>query len=276
MGGLPRRVCRRVKIVSNSRSVNVVHSEQVETQSSQERTSSSAPPPSQTRPFFPSLLKNLLLTTTSAIALVLLLILIGIWQTGNNLFSGIEALFTTPQPAPQVQIPTFVVDQVRGASELTTAIFAMEAVVPAEQERILGNVVIGTTKILYVAYGEVRAGVDLRAIGVKDITVTAEAVEIRLPPPRILDSKIDVEKSHVYDYDRGFLGLGPDVAPQLQMLAERKTLQKILTTACTQGVLERANERAVLVVKELFLSAGYQQVEVKTTPPASQACQVES
>jgi hypothetical protein len=58
------------------------------------------------------------------------------------------------------------------------------------------------------------------------VQVTNNTIQLRLPPPRILDSKIDVNRSSVYDYNRGFLGLGPDVGPQLQTLAQRETLKK--------------------------------------------------
>ncbi|MFN9672445.1 MAG: DUF4230 domain-containing protein [Microcystis sp.] len=60
----------------------------------------------------------------------------------------------------------------------------------------------------------------------------------------------------VYDYDRGFLGLGPDVAPQLQTLAQQETLEKILATACQKGILQEANQKAVLALTQLLLNSG--------------------
>jgi hypothetical protein len=225
------------------------------------------------RSFLPSLLKNLLLVTTSGVVVIMLLFLVGIWRTGNRLMGGMEAMFNSPSPSPKVDVPTLIVRQIRGASELTTAVFTMEAVVPTSQDRKIGQVVVGTTKLLYIAHGKVRAGVNLSALEADDVKVADEVIQIRLPPPKILDSKIDVNRSRVYDYDQGFLGLGPDVAPQLQTLAERKTLEKIVETACTNGVLERANQRAKLTVTELLTTAGYKNVEVKMTSPPSHACQ---
>ena len=218
-----------------------------------------------------SFLKNLLLVTGGGITLTVLLSAIGIWQTGNRFFAGISSLFNAPPSTPQVSVPTLVINQVRGASELTTAVFTMEAVVPTSQERKLGEVAIATTKLLYIAQGEVKAGIDLSDLSIKDVEVEDNTIQIQLPPPQILDSKIDVERSRVYDYDRGFLNLGPDVAPQLQTLAQRQTLQKIINTACTKGILEEANERAELAVTKLLTTAGYQKVEVETQP-SPQAC----
>lgn len=214
--------------------------------------------------------------STGGIFLAILLVLMGIWQAGAGFFGAIAHFFTPSVTPPQVNIPTLIVNQVREVSELTTAIFVMEAVVPTQQDRKMGDLTIGTTKLLYVAQGEVRAGVDLDELEAKNVRVSQDKVQILLPPPEILDSKIDVSRSGVYHYDRGFLGLGPDVAPELQTLAQRQTLDKIVTTACDQGVLQQANDKAELTIEKLLTTAGYEKVEVKTTPPAKDACIVAS
>jgi hypothetical protein len=197
---------------------------------------------------------------------------IGMWRSGAHFFEGINAIFNAPPPKPEVDVRTLVVSQVRGASELTTAVFTMEAVVPSRQDRKLGGYTVGSTTLLYIAYGEVRAGVDLKDLKADDVTVVNDTIQLQLPPPRILDSKIDVNRSNVYDYDRGFLGLGPDVAPQLQSLAQQETLKKIVTAACGNRILDQANDRAQLVVEKLLNTAGYKEVEVKTQSPLPGTC----
>jgi hypothetical protein len=219
------------------------------------------------------LFRNLMLMTTGGTVLIALLFGIGILRSGTRFFEGLNAIFNTPQPKPEVDVRTIVVRQVSGASELTTAVFTMESVVPTRQDMKLGNYTVGSTTLLYIAYGEVRAGVDLKDLKADNVQIVNDTIQLQLPPPRILDSKIDVNRSSVYDYNRGFLGLGPDVAPQLQTIAQRETLKKILSAACSQGVLKQANERAELVVEKLLNTAGYKQVQVKTHPPAPGTCQ---
>jgi hypothetical protein len=213
-----------------------------------------------------------LLLTTGSVTLIISLIIFRVWQTGHRIFNGIEAFMTAPQPQPEVRIPTLIVQQIRGVSELTTAAFSMEAVVPTSQERKLGNLTIGETKLLYIAYGEVEAGIDLSQLSENQVTIDQNKVKVTLPSPQILDTKIDVNRSRVYDYDRGFLNLGPDTAPRLQTLAQQKTLTKILTTACQQGILQEANQRAEIAVTQLLSTAGYQAIEVETTPPTEEQC----
>lgn len=218
------------------------------------------------------LLKNLLMMTAGGTVLLALLVLVGIWRTGERFFDRVSELFVGPPSTPKVDVRSIVIRQVRGASELTTAVFAMEAVVPTRHDRTLGRLVVGTTTLLYIARGEVRAGVDLKDLTPSDVEIASDTLQIRLPPPRILDSKIDVNQSSVYDYDRGFLGLGPDTAPQLQQYAEKEALKKIVAAACTEGLLKEANDRAQLVVTQLLNTAGYKSVEVKTQSPSPNGC----
>ncbi|MFM7425393.1 MAG: DUF4230 domain-containing protein [Elainella sp.] len=230
--------------------------------------------------------KNLGLLTTGGLTMLGLVTLANLsanlGRTGGQFFSRLGNLFTVQEPPAQVDIRSLVVQQVRNASELTTAVYSMESVVPTSRERTLGGYVIGKTTLLYIAHGEVRAGVDLATLRPEDVQTAVQAtgttlgtgLTLRLPPPKILDSKIDVNRSKVYDYDRGFMGLGPDVAPELQELAQRETLAKIVETACTNGVLQSANDRAKLAVSQLLATAGYADITVEIQPPAADACRL--
>jgi hypothetical protein len=210
--------------------------------------------------------------STGAIALTALILGLGVWRSGHQFWLGFQALWHPTLAQPQVDVRSVALQQIQEASELSTTVFAMEAIVPTHQNRELAGFVVGTTKLLYIAYGEVRAGVDLEQLQPQDVVVQGEVLQIRLPSPRILDAKIDVTRSQVYDYNRGLLGLGPDVAPNLQTLAERQALEKIVATACREGVLQKANERAQQVVGQLLRTSGYPQVMITTQPPLAEAC----
>ena len=203
-----------------------------------------------------------------------LVVLLSVWKSGDWFWKNITAWTTEPQPAPKVDIRSIVVKQVQDASELTTAIFTMEAVVPTQQDSTVGGLVIGSTKLLYIAHGEVRAGIDLSKISVADVQAVGETLTVKLPKPKLLDSKIDVGRSSVYDYNRGSLGLGPDVAPQLQSLAQKEALEKITTAACDKGILTQANDRAKLVIGQLLKVPAYKTVMVQVQAPDVVACKV--
>lgn len=188
----------------------------------------------------------------------------------------------TPKPPEEtVDVRSVVVEQVRTASELTTAVFTMEAVVPTKSDRKVGSLTVGETNLLYIAYGEVSAGVDLGKIQPADVSAldaSASAsdkettIKLVLPPPEIFNDNLDVDRSDVYDYNRGFLNLGPDRAPELQMLAQKEAMKKIRTAACEQDILKQANDRAQLVVSQLLESAGFDEVIVETSGDSVADC----
>lgn len=197
-------------------------------------------------------------------------------RSGSRFMEGVKVALTPQPPEQTVDIRTVVVKQVREVSELTTAVFTMEAVVPAQSSRKLGEFTIGETNLLYVAYGEVRAGVDLEDLTTADVTTsdTGRSISLVLPPPRILGTELDVDRSSVYDYSRGLFSLGPDTAPELQELAQREAKVKIEQAACEQDILDQANDRAELVVTRLLQSAGFEEVIVETSAAANTACTV--
>lgn len=215
--------------------------------------------------------KNLSLIVTGGVALASLGAFVVVWRSGSQVWTDVQGWLSTPQPEPKVDLRPMVVQQLQNSSELTTAVFSMQTVVPASRDRTVGGYVIGTTTLLYIAYGEVRAGVDLSDLTPADVQVNGDTISVRLPPPQILDRKLDVDRSKVYDYDRGFLGLGPDVATELQELAEQTTLNEIVAAACNQGVLQMANERAQETVSSLLAPTGYTS-RVEIQPPSPDAC----
>jgi hypothetical protein len=214
-------------------------------------------------------LVNFLLILIAAGTLLVCVATVGVARQGQRFFHRAADLFTAPTPGPtptpQIDVAPLVLRQVRGLSELTTTEFTMQTVVTAQQARLLGPFEFNT-RLLYVAYGQVRAGVDLSELGPDDIQVQdGKAVVITLPPPRILDRKLDVERSYVYDFERGVLG--PE-APQLQTEAERQALAQIVAGACESDILGEANRRAELAVRALLDAFGFEEITVLTQPPS--------
>ena len=197
-----------------------------------------------------------------------LLLVVGLFTVVNNtsnFVDNITNIFNYQVTKPQINDPHLIIKQMSSVSELTTSVFVMDTIVPASSRRRLGKMVLGKTKLLYVARGEVKAGLDLSKIKPQHIYIDGDSIMIKLPSPEILDSKVDVSKSQVYDYDRGFLNLGPDVAPQLQIQAQLYTLQQIKKNACEQNILQQANNKAVSLISQLMNNAGYANVKVIAT-----------
>ncbi|MEL6928062.1 MAG: DUF4230 domain-containing protein [Cyanobacteria bacterium J06600_6] len=211
--------------------------------------------------------QRLLLWSAGAVNLLILLILFSLWRTSDRALNFVSNLLRISPVESKVEDSEPIINRIKNIQELSTTVQTMETIVPASAVRKLGDLPLATTRLLYIARGEIRAGVDLSELTAADIKVTDSRIEINLPAAKILDSKIDVNHSRVYDYDRGFLNLGPDVAPQLQSLAQRKTLVQMIDTACNEDILQSANIRAKEVIIQLLSNTTAQNIKVNTTSP---------
>ena len=198
-----------------------------------------------------SVVKKILLLGTGSGLIALLAVLLTFHKISDRAFSTVENLFQPRSTKLQVTDSALLLEQIQSMQELTTTIYRMETIVPTSAKRTLGqDWTIATTKLLYLARGEVRAGIDLSQITKEDVFVSQDKIAIVIPAAEIIDSKIDIDNSQVYHYDRGFLNLGPDVAPQLQTVAQQKTLDKIVANACNEGILDTANEKAQTAIAQ--------------------------
>ncbi|GAB4542251.1 MAG: hypothetical protein Tsb0014_34830 [Pleurocapsa sp.] len=209
---------------------------------------------------------------TGSISLIFVFIILNLWQISNKAYQTVTGLFKLPSAKPQAENVSVIIKQVQGIEELTTTIYTMETIVPTSADRKWGDFSVATTRLLYIGRGEVRAGIDLSKLTEQDIKIKNNIIQINLPSPQILDSKIDVSSSRVYDYDRGFLNLGPDVAPQLQILAQRKSLEQILDNACRDGILDTANQKAQESIVQLLVNTSEKSIKINTQSPVFSDC----
>ncbi len=119
--------------------------------------------------------------------------------------------------------------------------------------------------MLYIAVGEVRAGVDLKMLSPGDIQVRHNTLHIQLPVVQLLDFKLDVEQSRIYDVRRS-LFLAPD-SSLLHQDIQRQALEQTREAALKSGILATAEQNVVRMVKGLFSDLGYM-VQVEVQPGA--------
>lgn len=178
-------------------------------------------------------------------------------------------LLGKPVVGPPVEPGSLIVRQVREVSELTTATFEMDAVVPVSEKGFLAQ-----SKLLYIAHGAVRVGVDLSEFQADDVQVEEEKITVTLPPLKVLDSKLDLDHSSVYSYDQGFLGWGPAVV-NLQAQAQREAIRKVEEAACQDWLIKTASGRVQQTVEHLLSQAlnsrGYK-VNVQAQLPSGGSC----
>ncbi|MDQ5854697.1 MAG: DUF4230 domain-containing protein [Chloroflexota bacterium] len=201
-----------------------------------------------------------------------LLALGGIFYFGINRAAGAINPFDGRRLNPLAAQPTAisidrpaVVRQIKALNRLETTTFVMEKVIAAGQEgNPLYNLLFGD-KLLLIAHGQVIAGFDLSRLRDEDINLSpdGETATITLPPAEILVSRLDNEKTSVYDQQRGLLNRG-DVG--LESEARRVAEQEILRAACDEGILARAAEEGQRDLSELVRALGFKQVTINASP----------
>jgi len=174
-----------------------------------------------------------------------------------------STLTPTSTPAPTVTptpTPIVVLSKVKALSRLETAQYVMQTVVDLQKEPSnIWQQVFGTDKLLLVASGEVVAGFDLSQVQENDIAVQGSSVTLMLPPPEILYSKVDNDKTYIYLRETG-LFVPPD--PGLEAEARRLAERRLLSWADEHNILDKAEDFGTLYLESFLRSLGFSEAKV--------------
>lgn len=150
-----------------------------------------------------------------------------------------------------------VVRRVQALARLETSRYTMEKILDAERmRRYVPSWLVGE-KLVFVAHGEVVAGLDLSKLTEEDVQISGDTLTLSLPEPEILYSRIDNEKSYVYDRDEGILSeADKDLESQVRATAE----QQLRESALEDGILEAARTNGEKTLDALLTSMGFSEV----------------
>ncbi|MGD0350290.1 MAG: DUF4230 domain-containing protein [Verrucomicrobiota bacterium] len=146
-----------------------------------------------------------------------------------------------------------VVQQVQTLSDLVTVKYVMEKVVILEDAKWYGE-----NRVLLLAHGIVKAGIDLKRITADDVTISGNRISIKLPPPQITDAYLDDQQSQVIDHTTGLLRV---FDKDLEQTARENAVDDVRRAARNAGILNDANHRAQLELEIFLRDAGFKQVE---------------
>ncbi len=203
---------------------------------------------------WPWVLLALIITPLLALIVFAVLTLGGVaatWSTVQDLLAG--RLEVKPNP-------TSVVTQVQQLNRLETTSYTVEKVIEGGQSQgsPLLNLLLGD-RLLFIAHGQVIAGVDLTRLGPEDVSISQDgrSVTMRLPQAQILSYKLDEEQSRVYDRQTGILTRGD---PQLETKVRQAAELQVLQAACQGGILAQANNSARAQVRALLEMTRFSEV----------------
>jgi hypothetical protein len=156
---------------------------------------------------------------------------------------------------PRVYGTATVLQQIQTLSEFVTVKYVMEKVVVLEDAKWYPG---GESRVLLVAHGIVKAGVDFKTISAADVRVSGKTIALHLPPPKITDAYLDEKQTRVVERTTGLLRL---FDKDLEQTARQNALDEIRRSARTSGILKDAEDRAHDQIKILFLQLGFEKVE---------------
>jgi len=193
-----------------------------------------------------------ILKTLGMMALIFLIFASGVWL-GFRLLLAFHG-------GPRMENTTTVVQQVQTLSDLVTVKYVMQKVVieTAPPDSTLGQLLQGENRLLLLAQGNVKAGIDLKRLRPQDVQIAGRKIIIRLPPAEITDAYLDEQQTKVIDWQRGFLR---SFDKDLETSARQSAVDDIRRSARSAGILRDADERARLELAVFLNRAGYDQVE---------------
>jgi hypothetical protein len=150
----------------------------------------------------------------------------------------------------KIQNTATIVKQVQTLAELVTVKYVLEKVVILDDIKWYGE-----NRVLLLAHGIVKAGVDLQEIKPEDVRVEDKKIVLTLPRARITDVYLDDQKTRVVDRSTGLLRT---FDKDLEQNARRQAVDDLRIAARSNRIYEDAEERARLQVANLFRQLGYE------------------
>lgn len=156
-----------------------------------------------------------------------------------------------------------VVSAVRDLAVLESASFHMERVIDLRDRstHLFGLVEIEDA-LLLVAAVDVVAGIDLGQLRDGDVRCdpAQRTAELTLPPPVVLSSRLDNDRTYVHTRTTDAL-MPPGLT--LETRARKQAEQSLREAAVEAGILGRARENATRTIEALVRSFGFERVSVR-------------
>ena len=160
-----------------------------------------------------------------------------------------------------------IVQQVQTLSDLVTVKYVLEKVeiVDSPPASMLGQFVQGQNRVLLLAHGIVKAGIDLKRLRPEDVRIEGRKITLHLPPSQVTDAYLDEHQTQVIDWEKGFLR---DFDKDLETTARQNAVDDISRAARKAGILKDADDRARTELAVFLNQAGFEQVEFVDKSPS--------
>jgi short subunit dehydrogenase-like uncharacterized protein len=166
-----------------------------------------------------------------------------------------------------------LLESIISLSEYRAASANLQVVVDVEKDTSFLPDFIKGEKTLLVAAGSVDASVDFRGVKGENLRVDEDrtAVTVTVPRARLGEARVDLERTRVFDTDRGLLDRvgdafgdgGADEERQLLRLAQRKLAE---SARANPELLRTADANTKRMLEGLMRGLGFERVTIRFAP----------
>lgn len=153
-----------------------------------------------------------------------------------------------------------VLEQVKDISELNTVEMYFNEIIDFKNAKLFNHFQIPFTEksFIFTVKSKVKAGVDLSGIDEGDIAISGKSLLIQLPNPTITSKEILSYK--VYDEKNGLFN---EVTTEDTLKALELFEKDMEEQALSSGIIEKSKENTEHIIRNLFLSYGFESIEIK-------------
>ena len=191
------------------------------------------------------MLKKAIMVFVPVAAVFTLVLLLGSYSRYGNLFTGGRNVSTVA-----------ILHQVQTLSQLVTVKYVLEKVIVAEDAKWYGD-----NRVVLVAHGVVKAGVNLDNLQAGDLQISDKSVTLTLPHPDITDVYLDDHHTQIVERTTGLMR---NFDKDLEQTARHRAVDDLRAAALSNGILKDAEDRAKAQLGSLFNQLGFTTVEFKS------------
>ncbi len=146
--------------------------------------------------------------------------------------------------------------KVQTLSQFVTVKYTLEKVVEFDDVKWYGD-----SRVLLVAHGVVKAGLDFSQLGPNDIEISGKKINLTLPRPRITDVYLDDHLTQILDHSTGAFRL---FDKDLEQSARQRAVEELRIAASENGILKNAADMGQSQLKVLLYQLGFTEINLKS------------
>lgn len=153
-----------------------------------------------------------------------------------------------------------VVERIQKLQRMETVVYNMDKIVTGEKGSPFLPDFLAGDRMLMIVHGQVVAGIDFAQLRPGDIRIQDRNIQVKIPPPRVLFTRLDNSRTRVYSRSTGLL---VPVDPTLESQVRQQAEGELLDEAGRAGILKTAGDNARNTLRTLLLGMGFATVEIE-------------